>query len=249
MKHRTLITGAAGFVGSHLVARLGQVPEIEADRFVRSDDPASLRERVAAADAIVHLAAANRPPSEEGFAADNVDLTNRLVAAIRDCRRQPFVIHASTIQVARDTPYGTTKRVAEEVMAKLASDGAASVAILRLPNLFGPGCRPNYNSVIATFAHAIRNGEPIRIHDPAAQLRLVYIDDLIDLMMALLKTRPAGLSWPEVPVEYSATVAEIAEMLCGFAAGAKPVAGPFAAALFRTYEAAAADALPSAIER
>ena len=141
---------------------------------------------IAAADAVVHLAGVNRPQDPADFVTGNVGFTARLCDALRDAGRAVPIAFASSIQARAGHPYGASKRAAEERLQAHARETGAPVAIYRLPNVFGKWCRPNYNSAVATFCHNIARGLPIRIDDPAAEVRLVYIDDVVAALLAFL---------------------------------------------------------------
>ncbi len=178
---KVLITGANGFVGSNLRQHLAE-REVEIVEFNRSDDISTLTERVGAVDFVFHLAGVNRPQNPQEFVTGNADLTAALAASLasiaaKDGRKVP-VLYASSIQAVLDNPYGQSKRSAEQVLATLGTEGIP-VAIFRLPNVFGKWCKPNYNSVVATFCHNIARDLPIHVANPDAAIKLVYIDDVI----------------------------------------------------------------------
>lgn len=124
---------------------------------------------------------------------------------------------ASSIQAERDNPYGRSKRAAEGAVEALAADTSSPCVVFRLPGVFGKWCRPNYNSVVATFCHNIARGLPIRIDDPAASLRLVYIDDVVDAFIAALEAPEPGLQTGTIAPEYAATLGDLAERITSFA--------------------------------
>lgn len=217
---RILVTGARGFIGKNLVVRLGELPDFEVLRFVHGDSLTQLTADVERADAIVHLAGVNRPEDPADFSRVNGDLTAELCHIIRQTRLKqgrtiPLILTSST-QAALDNPYGTSKRAAELAVKQLAQDTGNPVTIYRLPGVFGKWGRPNYNSVVTTFCHNIAHGLPITIHNGAALLRLVYVDDVVTDFLRILPGMPDGLSQGVVAPEYEITLDALAQQIRAF---------------------------------
>jgi len=213
---RILVTGANGFIGKTLLVRLAEEGDFAVDSFTRADDAATLPAKVAAVDAIIHLAGENRPADPAAFMDVNGGLTAALCDAVRAAGRPIPLIFASSIQAERDNPYGESKRAGEEAMARLAESPGQSCIIFRLPNVFGKWCRPNYNSAVATFCHNIARALPIRVDDPAASLTLVYVDDVANSLIAALRAPRPGLRRGAVEPVYDTTVGEVADLLHAF---------------------------------
>jgi UDP-2-acetamido-2,6-beta-L-arabino-hexul-4-ose reductase len=215
---KVLITGSDGFIGKNLLARFAELGEIEAITFSRQNSENELPALVATADAIVHLAGINRPPSPEDFRLGNTGLTTTLCQILEESGRNIPVIFSSSTQAAADNPYGSSKREAEDALWHYAEQTDASVYSYRLPNVFGKWCKPNYNSAVATFCHNIANGLPITVNDPTVPLTLVYVDDVINDFIQVLKEQPSITPkvFCTVTPEYTATVGELAQQIEGF---------------------------------
>jgi UDP-2-acetamido-2,6-beta-L-arabino-hexul-4-ose reductase len=211
---RVLITGANGFIGKNLLAHLRERPQIEVLTFVRDEPLAALAAKVAQADFVFHLAGINRPQHEQEFQEGNTDLTRALADALRAQARPVPVVYTSSIQAALSNPYGQSKRGAEEALHALQAEHGNPVHIFRLPNVFGKWCRPNYNSAVATFCHNIAQDLPIRIDNPHAELRLVYIDDVVAAFLSVLDQSPVA----EVTPVYTTTVGQLASRLHAYKA-------------------------------
>lgn len=213
---RVLVTGSNGFVGKNLVVRLGELPGFEVLCFDRDGAPEALQDKVGAADAVVHLAGINRPKEVAEFTAGNADLTARLCEAIKTAERHIPLILASSIQADLANPYGRSKRAAEQAVEQLSAQTGNPAAIYRLPNVFGKWCKPNYNSVVATFCHNIANDLPIQINDPSTQLKLVYVDDVVDAFLQALGNAAQGLQWGTVKPIYGIGLGELAAQIEAF---------------------------------
>ena len=241
---RVLVTGANGFIGKNLVVRLGELSNVSVTTFVRGDDPARLLQLVAQADAVVHLAGENRPADEAAFAQVNAGLTSALCNAIKQevgstGRHVPLVLASST-QAERDNPYGRSKLAAEEAVQALAKETGNPCVIFRLPGVFGKWCKPNYNSVVATFCHNIARDIPIKINDPTASLRLVYVDDVVTALLAALESPASGGVLARVEPEYTTTLGELANQIrafggCRSTLMTERVGTGFVRALYATY--------------
>jgi UDP-2-acetamido-2,6-beta-L-arabino-hexul-4-ose reductase len=213
---RVLVTGAHGFIGKNLVVRLEEWADTEVFLFGRGDGVDNLTTLVDQSDAIVHLAGENRPIDNADFAIVNTDLTRILCEAIRATGRNIPLILASSIQAEQDNPYGQSKRVAEQVVEAFVTETGNHAVIFRLPGVFGKWCKPNYNSVVATFCHNIARNLPVQINDPSAVLPLVYVDDVIDQFSHFLNSSKPGLQYGEVIPEYSITLHDLAEQIYAF---------------------------------
>jgi UDP-2-acetamido-2,6-beta-L-arabino-hexul-4-ose reductase len=217
---RILVTGANGFIGKNLVVRLKELANITVSTFVRGDDAVLLPELVSQVDAVVHLAGENRPADEAAFAQVNAGLTAALCDAIWQVfqsrgRHIPLVL-ASSSQAERDNPYGRSKLAAEEAVQALENKTGNPCVIFRLPGVFGKWCKPNYNSVVATFCHNIARDLPIQINDPTASLRLVYVDDVVTAFLAALKNSEPGCVNAQVSPEYTVTLRELVNQISAF---------------------------------
>jgi UDP-2-acetamido-2,6-beta-L-arabino-hexul-4-ose reductase len=217
---RILVTGANGFIGKNLIVRLSELSNISVTTFVRGDDAARLPQLVSQVDAVVHLAGENRPAEESAFEQVNSDLTSALCESIlqlvRTTGRLVPLVLASSTQAERDNPYGLSKLAAEAAVQRLAKETGNPCAIFRLPGVFGKWCKPNYNSVVATFCHNLARDMPIQISDPAASLRLVYVDDVVTVMLAALETLGPGCVQARVEPEYTTTLGELAKQISAF---------------------------------
>lgn len=174
-----LITGAAGFIGRNLTACLSGMEDIEVLGFDVEDSLQELENALKRADFVFHLAGVNRPKAQEDYTIGNRDFTAWILDVLKSEKRSAAVLIASSIQAELDNPYGRSKRQAEEIASAWAAETGNEIFIYRLPNVFGKWCKPNYNSVVATFCHNIANGLPVQINDPSFELKLVYIDDVV----------------------------------------------------------------------
>lgn len=213
---KVLVTGADGFIGRNLTVRLSELTGIDTLRCTRQTSAEALSALVADADFVFHLAGVNRPTDPAEFVVGNVDLTARLCNAVRSSGRRVPVVYASSIQAERDNPYGRSKLQAERELRDLQVQTGAPLTIFRLPNVFGKWCRPNYNSAVATFCHNVVHDLPIQIHDAAARLTLVYVDDVIETFVGLLQGVPADAQYREVTPVYETTVGELAASIRSF---------------------------------
>jgi UDP-2-acetamido-2,6-beta-L-arabino-hexul-4-ose reductase len=218
---RVLVTGANGFIGKNLLVRLSEQPAITVSTFVRGDDVKQLPTSVANADAVLHLAGENRPADETAFARVNTGLTVALCNAIEHefastGRHVPLVLASST-QAECDNAYGRSKLAAEQAVQALANTTGNPCVVFRLPGVFGKWCKPNYNSVVATFCHNLARGLRIKVNDPAASLRLVYVDDVVSAFLAALQAPAYGCAQATVAPEYSITLGELATQIDAFA--------------------------------
>ena len=215
-KQRILVTGANGFIGKNLVIRLGEQADIETLAFVRGDSVEALTMLVARVDAVIHLAGENLPNDVADFTRNNIDLTSALCDAIQSTGRNIPLIFTSSAQAQHDNPYGQSKLVAEQVIEAFVAKTDNSAIIYRLVGVFGKFCKPNYNSVVATFCNNIAQGLPIQISDPSLIIELTYIDDVIDELLQAFTSFNPGLLRSEVSQKYSITLGDLAEQISAF---------------------------------
>ena len=213
---KVLVTGSKGFIGKNLMVRLNELTSYKTLGFDRGDSAHSLAARIDEADAIVHLAGISRPGNDNEFSQGNGALTSEICNLINKSGRHIPLLLSSSIQAKLDNPYGTSKRDAETSAEHLAETTDNPVTIYRLPNVFGKWCKPNYNSVVATFCHNLANEKPITLHDPTATLQLIYVDDLITEFLRVLSQPPRGLYRPNVSPSYQITVGELAATIESF---------------------------------
>lgn len=254
-----LITGANGFVGKNLTQRLSTIkdrrdrtrPVLQIEEILlctRDTSEEALADYCKKANFVVHLAGVNRPQDPGEFAAGNTDFTRALLELLRKSGNRCPVLLSSSIQASlagryAGSPYGQSKKAAEELLLAYGRETGAAGMIYRLPNLFGKWCRPNYNSVVATFCHHIARDLPITVSDPAVELELVYIDDLIDEILNAMEGHPHRTegAYCSVPVSHHETLGEIVRLLRTFHHQPQTLllpeipAGSFAKKLYSTY--------------
>lgn len=213
-----LVTGSAGFVGKHLMEALGRRPGVEAIGYDLGTLDSVLEQGLRKADVIFHLAGVNRPQNVEAFKQGNADFTADICVRLKKLGQRPLIVFSSSIQAALDNPYGLSKREAEEAIEHFATQAGGSSVIFRLKNIFGKWCRPNYNSVTATFCHNIAHNLPIAISDPTRELELVYIDDVVAGFLDALEPAPsAGVcERREINKSYTITLGDLAARIRSF---------------------------------
>ena len=210
-----LITGSEGFIASNLISHLSKIDEIKIFSFSRKDNLETLSKVSSKIDIVFHLAGVNRTNRKKDFLEVNQNLTESLCNFLALTNRKIPIIYASSLQVTEDNDYGKSKLAAEELIKIYSKNTGSSVFIYRFPNLFGKWCKPNYNSVVATFCNNIANNLPIEVHDYDHQLQLMYIDDVMSEFISVLLEPETEHSINNIPV-YSISVGKLSEMITGF---------------------------------
>lgn len=209
-----LVTGSNGFIGKNLCVELSRHSDVRVLCFDVEDEQRKLTGHLKAADIIFHLAGVNRPRDISEFTAGNTDLTRRIISLLSECARTPAIVLSSSSQAAKDNPYGQSKKEAEEILFAYANLTGAPVYVYRLTNVFGKWSRPNYNSVVSTFCYNIAHGLDIQISNPANELELIYVDDVVTEFVRVLygKVTPST-GYLSVLPSYPITLGELANRI------------------------------------
>ncbi|MGI6215800.1 MAG: NAD-dependent epimerase/dehydratase family protein [Christensenellales bacterium] len=242
---KILVTGAQGFVGKNLVANLYAIkdgknrtrPNLIIEKIFEYDldtEPALLDAFCDKADFIFNLAGVNRPEDNADFMDGNFGFASKLLDSLKSHNNRCPVMLSSSIQATLigrygESDYGKSKLAGEELFFRYGQQTGATVLVYRFPNLFGKWCRPNYNSVVATFCNNIANDLPITVNDRSTELELLYIDDLIEEMLDALEGNPHRCNYDGllpvadengqycyVPVTHHVTLGKIEDLLNKF---------------------------------
>ena len=267
---KILVTGAKGFVGQNLCAQLKNIRDgkakcygyIVVDEIFEYDIDSSAEQLdiyCREADFVFNLAGVNRPKSNEEFMAGNFGFASTLLDTLRRHGNKAPVMLSSSIQATLigrygESDYGKSKLAGEELFFEYAKETGAKVLVYRFPNLFGKWCRPNYNSAVATFCNNIANDLPIQVNDRSTLLELLYIDDLVDEMIAALKGEEHRCEFDGIdtvltedgrycaaPTTHKITLGEIVDLLESFRKQPQTLVVPeipdnsFAKKLYSTY--------------
>lgn len=214
---KILVTGSKGFIGRNLIAELNNRGYENILEFHRESNLEMLEEHTKECDFVFHLAGINRPNDEREYMEGNYGLTLKLLNFLEKHNNKAPILLASSIQAERDNPYGKSKKAGEDLLLTYGNETGAKVLVYRLPNLFGKWCKPNYNSVVATFCHNIARGLDIQVNDPESTLSLSYIDDVLSEFINALdgkESRQGDFCY--IPVTYSLTIGELAEKIYAF---------------------------------
>lgn len=223
-----VITGADGFIGKNLQLRLTELGHADIVGITRATPLQAVQQALAAASFVFHLAGVNRPQDPAEFATGNAGLTQTTCDALMAAKNHAPLLLASSTHALQDNPYGRSKLAAETAVLGYGAATGAPVHVLRLPNVFGKWCKPNYNSAVATFCHNIARGLPIQINNPAAAVTLVYVDDVIDRFLHLMDGDMVGVKqvneaaevelagFATVAPQYTTTVGELARQIQAF---------------------------------
>ena len=281
---KILITGAKGFVGRNLCANLRNIqegkdrrfPDLKIDEIFEYDldsTPKELDQWCAEADFVFNLAGVNRPQNQEEFMQGNFGFASTLLDTLKKHGNKCPVMISSSIQATLagrfgNSEYGRSKKAGEDLFLRYEQEVLAPavqkfkgsrglrprVLVYRFPNLFGKWCRPNYNSAVATFCNNIANDLPIQVNDPNVDMELLYIDDLVDEMVAALKGEEHHCEFDGVetvltpngkycaaPIAHKVKLGEIVDLLHQFADQPNTLMipeipeGSFAKKLYSTY--------------
>jgi len=210
---KILVTGSKGFIGSNLCLAL-KAKNHEVFEFDLGATDDALRSFVAQADFIIHLAGINRPLNPEEFVDGNINFTKKLLDIIQEAGSKAPIIFSSSTQAALDNPYGRSKKAAEDEIFECAKEHDHRVFVYRLYNAFGKWCRPNYNSVVATFCYNVAHDLPLQVNHEAPAIDFVYIDDIIaEFCRALDGKVVSDLEIKHVEPHYTEKLDDIASAL------------------------------------
>lgn len=242
---KILVTGSAGFVGKNLVESLKNIkdgkdrthPNLIIDEIFEFDKDVpltNLEEYCQKCDFVFNLAGVNRPQNTEEFMEGNFGFASTLLDTLKKYNNKCPVMLSSSIQATLSgryagSEYGKSKLAGENLFFEYAEKNSSKVLVYRFPNLYGKWCRPNYNSVIATFCYNLANDLPITVNDPSVELELVYIDDVVKEMILALEGKENHCDFDGdkivpfedgkycyVPLSHKATLGTIVEILNSF---------------------------------
>lgn len=236
---KVLITGSNGFIAKNLIEHLKRDEDIELYLYSKKDSINLLEAYVKEVDFIFHLAGVNRPKDVSEFYEGNSNLTKNIVRILKESDKNTPILLSSSIQAELDNDYGKSKLEAENILLDYAKESGASVYIYRLSNVFGKWCRPNYNSVVATWCNNIAKNIDIQVNDRNVELTLVYVDDVVKSFISKLDFQ-SDERYFNVETVYKKSLGEIESLLYQFKENRKTLVIPnvgsgFERALYATY--------------
>lgn len=237
---KILVTGSKGFIGSNLISHLKVNSDYQVLEFDINNHDGDLETFVCESDFIFHLAGVNRPENDDEFRIGNTDLTEKIVSILESNHLRTPVLMTSSIQSELNNLYGQSKKAAENVLFRYQENGGISY-IYKLTNVFGKWCRPNYNSVVATFCHNIAHGKDISISNRTHTIEFIYIDDIIHEFLSVLeKGKPEQEKFYTIKNSYNVMLGELADILYKFHNISKSLcipdfSNPFVKKLHATY--------------
>ncbi|MEG0981723.1 MAG: NAD-dependent epimerase/dehydratase family protein [Erysipelotrichaceae bacterium] len=184
---KILVTGAKGFVGKNLCTTLKTLEEYEVYEYDMNNTKEDLKKFTSDCDFVVNLAGVNRPKDPKEFYEGNAGFGETLCAYLKEAHNQAGVMISSSIQVGKDNDYAKSKKEGEDLLLAFGKENGNPVYIYRFANLFGKWCRPNYNSVTATWCYNVANGIELQMNDASVVLPLCYIDDVVEEIIACIK--------------------------------------------------------------
>lgn len=214
---KILITGAKGFIGKNLIAGLKNRGYGDIFEYDKDTDINLLDQYCKEAEFVFHLAGVNRPKEESEFMTGNFGFTSILLDKLKLYNNICPVMISSSIQAELDNNYGKSKRAGELLLHQYGMETGVKTLIYRLPNVFGKWCRPNYNSVVATFCYNISRDIPIKLNDPDSIMNLVYIDDVVnEFINALEGKENRNGEFCEIPIVHTVELGRIANLIYSF---------------------------------
>ena len=213
---QVLVTGARGFVGRNLCAVLRRRDDLALIELDVDDPPSAFEAVLEHVDIVYHLAGVNRSENPEEFQTGNAGLVGMLCRFLRQLGRTPKIVLSSSIQAALDNPYGRSKLRAEAILRQFSAETQAACTVFRLKNLFGKWCRPDYNSVTATFCHHIANDLPIEISNRSNEIELTHIDHVIAAFVDELNDTSSGFSFADPLPSTRISLGQLADKLSYF---------------------------------
>lgn len=214
---KILVTGSKGFIGKNLISELRNRKYNDILEYDKDTDSTVLDLYCKEADFVFHLAGINRPKENSEFMEGNFGFTSDLLNSLKKHENTCPVMISSSIQAKLNNPYGISKKAGEDLLFDYSKKTGAKVLVYRFSNVFGKWCKPNYNSVVATFCHNIAHDLPIQVNDPSVLMTLVYIDDVVDELINALESKENKVdSFCEVPLIYTITLGEIANLINSF---------------------------------
>ncbi len=236
---KVLVTGSNGFIGKNLIERLSRIDNVDILKFDKNSTDNELTNYIEKADFIFHLAGVNRPEKIEEFYEGNSNLTAKITKIIENIDRKIPILISSSTQAKSDNDYGKSKLESEETLKKYAKKTGAPVFIYQLPNVFGKWCKPNYNSVVATWCYNTTHDIALQINDENVVLELVYIDDVVESFVTHLENKSSNYAC-HIGTIYKKSLAEISKLLQRFKESRNSLVIPkvgieFERALYATY--------------
>jgi len=209
-----LITGSKGFIGKNLTRYLENNTNHDIYLYSRNDNLNKIENLIGKIDIVFHFAGINKSKEKDSFKEVNVNLTKNICRIIS---RNPNTIlfYASSIQVNLNNYYGNSKRNGEEICLELQKQFRNQVYILRLPGIFGTGCKPNYNSVVATFCYNTANNISLNIINPEKEIDLIFVDDLCAQLNNLINQKPS-CQFVELKNIYKISIKKLAFIIKNF---------------------------------